>query len=70
MHHVHMASRQRTLPLQSFRCLQLPSNDPMYAHWCAKNYNASLIPGNDCVMGALNERYDYFLGNSSSTEGG
>jgi hypothetical protein len=42
----------------------------MYAHWCARNYNESLIPGNDCAMGVLNEKFDYFLGNSSSTTGG
>jgi hypothetical protein len=48
---------------------QLPSNDP-WAHWSAKHYNASLIPGNDCVLGIRNDKYDYFTGNSSSTTGG
>ncbi len=53
----------------SLVCAQLPSNDP-WAHWSAKHYNASLMPGNDCVLGVRNERYDYFTGNSSSSTGG
>ena len=46
--------------------LQMPSNDPAYAHWSYKHYNASLVPGNDCAMGYKDEGYDHFLGNSSS----
>jgi hypothetical protein len=50
--------------------LQLPSNDPYYAHWAANHYNTSLLPGNDCVLGLRNDKYDYFTGNSSSVAGG
>jgi hypothetical protein len=49
--------------------LQLPSNEP-FAHWSARQYNASLQPGNDCAMAVRNDKYDYFTGNSSSIEGG
>ena len=48
---------------------QLASNNP-YAHWTPTAYNNSLVPGKDCVMGVLNDRYDYFLGNSSDITGG
>jgi hypothetical protein len=47
---------------------QLPTNEP-WAHWAASHYNASLAPGNDCVLGARNDKYDYFTGNSTSTTG-
>jgi hypothetical protein len=48
---------------------QLPTNEP-WAHWAASHYNASLVPGNDCVLGMGNDKYDYFTGNSTSTTGG
>jgi hypothetical protein len=50
------------------RYLQLPSNEP-WAHWSFNHYNASQIPGNDCVAGARNDKYDYFTGNSTSPTG-
>lgn len=48
--------------------LQLASNNP-FAHWTSAAYNNSLLPGRDCVMGVANDRYDFFLGNSSDITG-